>query len=219
MRAIAVVFASLLLAAPVCLLAQGAASQGTKPGDFDYYVMALSWSPNWCALTGDARHDPQCNPGRDLTFTLHGLWPQFEQGYPSDCFAQTPDPSRGDTAAMADIMGGAGLAFYEWKKHGCCSGLDARTYYATLRKAYASVTIPPVFARITEDITLDASVIQDAFLESNPALSADQITITCNRNRIQEVRICLTKDLSPRTCSPGVSRDCALPHAELDAIR
>ena len=64
---------------------------------------------------------------------VHGLWPQNEAGYPSDCFTTRSDPSRADTAAMTDIMGGAGLAFYEWQKHGRCSGLSARDYFATLR--------------------------------------------------------------------------------------
>lgn len=212
MRSLALVFMSLFWAMPI-------RAQADEPGDFDYYVMALSWSPNWCALTGDARHDPQCDPGRHLTFTLHGLWPQYEQGYPSDCFAQTADPSRQDSARMADIMGGAGLAFYEWKKHGRCSGLTARDYYTTLRRAYGSVTIPPVFARITTDITIAAPVIQDAFLASNPNMTADQVTVTCSQNLIQEVRICLTKDLTPRRCGPDVIRDCTLPRAELDAVR
>ena len=102
MRWFGMVFLSLFAGMP-------AWAGGDKPGDFDYYVMALSWSANWCAMTGDDRHDPQCDAGRNLTFTLHGLWPQFEQGYPSDCFAQTADPSRSDTAQMADIMGGAGV--------------------------------------------------------------------------------------------------------------
>lgn len=194
-------------------------AQGDKAGQFDYYVMSLGWSPNWCATTGDARHDPQCDPGRHLTFTLHGLWPQYEQGYPSDCFTESADPSREDTARMADIMGGAGLAFYEWKKHGRCSGLTARAYYKALRDAYRSVTIPPVFAKITKDIRIAAPVIEDAFLESNTNLTADQITVTCTQNRIQEVRICLTRDLSPRACGQDVAQDCTLPRAELDAVR
>ena len=212
MRALAWVFVALFPALPVW-------AQGDKPGQFDYYVMALSWSPNWCALTGDARRDPQCDAGLGLTFILHGLWPQYDQGYPSNCFAQTSDPSREDSAGMADIMGGAGLAFYQWKKHGRCSGLIARDYYATMRRAYTSITIPPVFARITTDITIAAPVIQDAFVKANPTLTADQVTVTCRQNHIQEVRICLTKTLTSRTCGPDVIRDCTLPRAELDAVR
>ncbi len=201
------------------MLAQPARAQGDKPGDFDYYVMALSWSANWCALTGDARHDPQCDAGRHLTFTIHGLWPQYEQGYPSDCRSAERDPSRSDTAAMADIMGGSGVAFHEWQKHGRCSGLSAPDYYATMRRAYESVTIPPLFAKVAQTLHLPTSVVQDAFLESNPSLTADQITVTCDRAMIQEVRICLTRDLQPRACGADVSRDCTLPDAELDAVR
>ena len=212
MRALALVFVSLFHALPVW-------AQDDKPVEFAYYVMSLSWSSNWCALTGDARRDPQCDAGRGLTFILHGLWPQHDQGYPSNCFAQTSDPSRADSARMADIMGGAGLAFYQWKKHGRCSGLTARDYYATMRRAFASITIPPVFAKITKDITIAAPVIQDAFVEANPNLTADQVTVTCQKNLIQEVRICLTKDLKPRKCGPDVIRDCTLPRAELDAVR
>jgi ribonuclease T2 len=212
MRLLILAILSLLAGLPV-------RAEGERAGDFDYYLLALSWSPAWCALTGDARHDPQCDPGRGLTFMVHGLWPQNETGYPSDCFTTQSDPSRADTAAMTDIMGGAGLAFYEWQKHGRCSGLPARDYFATLRRARTSITIPPVFARITHDLTIDAGVIQDAFLEKNPQLRADGVTITCKQGKIQEVRICLTRDLAPRRCGTDVVRDCTLPDAELDAVR
>ncbi len=201
------------------LAAQPLRAEGERPGDFAYYLLALSWSPAWCSLTGDARRDPQCDAGRGLTFIVHGLWPQHEQGYPSDCFTPHPDPSRSDTAAMADIMGGAGLAFYEWQKHGRCSGLAARDYFSTLRRAYGSLTIPAVFARIDHDLTVDAGVIEDAFLEQNPQLAADGLTVTCKQGLIQEVRICLTRDLEPRRCGADVIRDCTLPDAELGAIR
>ena len=190
-----------------------------KAGDFDYYLLALSWSPAWCELTGDARGDPQCDPGRGFTFTAHGLWPQYEEGYPQDCFTTQADPSRADTAAMADIMGGAGLAFYEWKKHGRCTGLSARAYFAALREARQSISIPPLFKLITQDVTLDASIIEEAFLDSNPRLRANGLTTTCKQGLIQEVRICLTRDLAPRACAPDVARDCSLTDAVLEAVR
>jgi ribonuclease T2 len=221
MRLLSLVFVCLFtaFAATAESGSQSAGTGGNRADTFDYYVMSLSWSPNWCATTGDARRDPQCDAGLGLTFVLHGLWPQFEQGYPANCATTNRDPSRDDTARMADVMGGAGLAFYQWKKHGRCSGLTARAYFATLRRAYASIMIPPVFAHITTDITAPAHIIEDAFIEANPALRRDQITVTCNQNLIQEVRICLTKDLTPRTCGPDVIRDCTLPRAELDAVR
>ena len=212
MRLLCLVFLAIFAALPL-------RAQSNRAGEFDYYVLALSWSANWCALTGDDRDDPQCDAGRGLTFTVHGLWPQYDTGFPADCRTTMDDPTRTDTAAMADIMGGAGLAFYEWKKHGRCSGLSARDYFATLRRAWNSVTIPPVFAKINRDLRIDASVIQDAFLERNPQLGADQVTVTCKSGMIQEVRICLTRDLTPQTCGDDVIRDCSLTDAELGAVR
>lgn len=196
-----------------------ARSEGERAGDFDYYVLSLSWSAAWCALEGDARHDPQCTEGRGLTFILHGLWPQHEQGWPAFCRTVERDPTRGQTAAMADIMGGAGPAFYQWKKHGRCSGLSAEDYYRTARAAYDSIAIPELFARVDRPLTLPASVIEAAFLEANPGLHRDQITITCKAGLIQEARICLTKDLSPRTCGADVIRDCRLNDAVLEPVR
>ena len=215
MRGLAVLVLSILGALP----ALGQDRGPGKAGAFDYFLLSLSWSPTWCALTGDARQDPQCDAGRELTFIVHGLWPQYENGYPSDCFTPEADPSRRQTAEMADIMGGAGLAFYQWKKHGRCTGLTATAYFDTLRQAHAGVTIPPVFADISRDLTLDAQVIEDAFLEVNPGLTDRMMTVTCKQGRIQELRLCLTRDLAPRACAPDVARDCTLPDALLEAPR
>ena len=209
----------MLLAFAALCWAPAARAEGERAGDFDYYVLSLSWSAAWCALEGDARSDPQCEGGRGLTFVLHGLWPQHEDGWPSFCRTAERDPTRAQTAAMADIMGGAGLAFYQWKKHGRCSGLSAEAYFRTAREAYETVTIPDLFALVDQPLSLPASVIEDAFLEANPALTRDQITITCKEGRIQEVRLCLTRDLTPRRCGAEVIRDCRLKDAILEPVR
>ncbi|MGB8813611.1 MAG: ribonuclease T2 [Paracoccaceae bacterium] len=194
-------------------------ADGERAGDFDYYVMSLGWSSNWCVLEGDARGDDQCDARHNFTFTLHGLWPQHEAGWPSYCRTAERDPSRGESEAMADIMGGAGLAWYQWKKHGRCAGLSAKAYYAAMRRAYGTVIIPPIFAKVSKDLKVPASVIQDAFLQSNPGLQPDMITVTCDRGMIQEARICLTTDLKFRKCAGDVVRDCTLKNAILGAVR
>lgn len=208
----------LMVLAAFCWTA-AARAEGERAGDFDYYVLSLSWSAAWCALEGDSRDDPQCDPGRGLTFVVHGLWPQHEDGWPSFCRTVERDPSRGETAAMADIMGGAGLAFYQWKKHGRCSGLSAADYFRTTRAALAGITLPEVLSGVDRRLTLPASVVEAAFLEANPGLAADQITITCKSGLIQEARICLTRDLEPRRCGADVIRDCRLPDAVLEPVR
>ncbi len=201
------------------LLAGMARAEGEKAGEFDYYVMALSWTPTWCALDGDARGSDQCDARHDHGWTLHGLWPQFHRGWPSYCRTAERSPSRGQTGAMADIMGSGGLAWHQWKKHGVCSGLSAEAYYDLSREAYGNVTRPPVFRKLKDAVKLPASVVEDAFLKANPALEPDMITITCRQGRIQEARICLSKDLTPVPCGQDVVRDCRMSDALLDPVR
>ncbi|MEJ6392760.1 ribonuclease T2 [Gymnodinialimonas sp. 2305UL16-5] len=207
-----------LILALICA-AGVAQAEGERAGDFDYYVMALSWTSTWCALEGDDRDSPQCDAGGGYGFTLHGLWPQFEQGWPSYCPSVLRAPSRGMTGEMADIMGSGGLAWHQWRKHGVCTGLEAADYYALSRHAYAAVERPPLLRQLDQDVRVAASVIEEAFLEVNPQLDADMVTVTCRANRIQEVRICLTRDLESRECGADVIRDCTSPDALFSPMR
>lgn len=188
-------------------------------GEFDYYVLSLSWSANWCALEGDARKSPQCDPAEDHGWILHGLWPQYESGYPEYCRSSYRPPSRGDTAAMADIMGTSGLAWHQWRKHGVCSGLSPDDYYDLSREAYGQITRPEIFRQLENPITLPAKVVEEAFIRDNPTLMPDHITITCREGYIQEARICLDRNLAPRLCGDDVVRDCTLDDAQFDPMR
>ncbi len=194
-----------------CLALWPLAPAADPAGPFDYYVLALSWSPNWCALEGDRRGSEQCDAGTGHGWILHGLWPQFERGYPEYCQTGARAPTRRMTAGMADIMGTSGLAWHQWKKHGSCAGLSAADYYETARRAYEAIRRPPALRRLTAEVRIDPAVVEAAFLEANPALSPETITVTCKAGRIQEARICLTKSLVPRACGPDVRRDCTVP--------
>lgn len=201
------------------LLTGMARADGGRAGEFDYYVLALSWSPTWCALEGDARGSPQCDAARDHGWVLHGLWPQYHRGWPSHCQTAERPPSRTMTSAMEEIMGTPGLAWYQWKKHGACSGLSAPAYYALSREAYASVTRPEVFRKLKDPVKLPASVVEQAFLKANPGLEPDMLTVTCRAGRIQEVRLCLSRTLDPVPCGRDTVRDCTLKDALLAPIR
>ncbi len=209
----------ILLCLTISLAPMPARAEGERAGAFDYYVLSLSWSPSWCATTGDARGSPQCDDARDFGWVLHGLWPQFDRGYPSYCPGTTPPPSRAMTADMADIMGTAGSAWYQWKKHGICSGLTAPDYFALARNAYDRITRPDTLRRLTKPVTLPASLVEEAFVKANPGLAPDMITITCRDARIEEARICLSKSLEPVRCGSDVVRDCAMTDALLDPVR
>lgn len=220
MRALAIlVLLSAAVAGAVAGAAGAARAEGDRAGDFDYYILALSWTPGFCAAEGDARGAEQCAARHDHGFTLHGLWPQHERGWPSDCRTGARDPSRAQTRAMADIMGSAGLAWHQWRKHGRCSGLTAEAYFAAARRALAGITIPAIFRAPRQDRRLSAAAVEAAFLAANPGLESSMITITCRDGRIREARICLTKDLAPRPCGRDVARDCGLEDALMDAVR
>lgn len=194
-------------------------AEGEKAGAFDYYVLALSWTPTWCALEGDARGSEQCDASKDFGWTLHGLWPQFHRGWPSFCNTPERQPSRSMTNAMSDIMGTSGLAWHQWKKHGTCSGLSARDYYALSREAYGKINRPALFRKLKDPVKVPAKVIEEAFLKENPDLAANMLTITCKQGRIQEARICLSKDLDPVPCGRDTIKDCSMTNALFDPIR
>lgn len=210
MRLFAVLFA---------LLGLNLTAHAEAPARFDYYVLSLSWTPNWCAEEGDRRRDARCAPGARFGWGLHGLWPQNEKGYPSHCRSPQRDPSRAETAAMGEIMGSSGLAWHQWRKHGRCSGLSAPAYFETSTRAFERVTLPKIFTELDRSVTLPAKVVEEAFLEANPGLRRDMVTVTCKARGIQEVRICLTKDLEPRRCGADTIRDCSLSNARLDPMR
>ena len=170
-----------------------------EPGVFDYYLLALSWSPTYCADVGEKRRDPQCSPrsGRPFAFVLHGLWPQYERGWPQDC--RSPDRGfvpRPVASRMLDIMPSERLVFHEYRKHGTCSGLGVDGYFDLARRLHDKVRIPPRFVGLTDPRTTvsPAELMQD-FMTANPGLQPDMIVVQCGGagNRLKEVRICLDK--------------------------
>ncbi len=208
-----------LIAVFAFVLGCGGAVAQDRAGAFDYYVLALSWNASWCAVEGDARRAAQCAPGEGLGFSVHGLWPQFERGWPQECPTTARDPSRRETAAMADIMGSGGSAWRQWRKHGRCSGLDPAAYFALTRQAWERVNRPVALRRLGRDVRIAPQVVEAAFLEANSGMVADGVTVTCGDDHLREVRICLTRDLAPRACARDAARDCRARSVALPAMR
>jgi ribonuclease T2 len=194
---------ALRLAAPLAALATVAFLQtaaADEAGDFDFYLLSLSWSPTYCIQEGDA-DEPQCAlPGGG--FVVHGLWPQYEAGYPQYCETDQSDWVDRDTIRnISDIMpGGGGFVGYQWRKHGLCSGLAEEDYFALMRRAYERVTIPEVFSGPEDDTRLSPAGIEAAFAAANDGLSTADMSVQCRSGALSEIRICLTKDLEFRRC-------------------
>jgi ribonuclease T2 len=153
------------------------------PGDFDFYVLALSWSPGFC-----------------------GLWPQYQHGYPSDCGPSGRWPSRIALQNTVGLYPDEGLARYEWRKHGTCSGKSPTDYFADVRRAREAITIPPAFTNAHEVRSLAPIEVQRAFLSANPRLRPGMMAVECARGVMEGVRICFSKDLRDFVACPEVSR-------------
>ena len=181
------------------------------PGEFDYYVLSLSWSPSFCAAAaerGSARGGTMQCGARPYAFVVHGLWPQYEKGFPEFCQVPAPRLDRDIVSSMLDLMPAPHLVFSEWDRHGTCSGLGPRAFFETVRKARARVKIPPQYLDLQEPLTVTPAAIEDAFIKANPDLTQDGIAVVCNRTRLSEVRICLAKDLKFRGCPAVTQRGC-----------
>ena len=186
---------------------------------FDFYVLSLSWSPSYCEAEGEGANQQQCADGRLYAFVVHGLWPQFERGYPQDCATQDPNVSRETLRTLYDIMPSAGLIRYQWKKHGACANMAQDDYFRVLRAARDKVAIPPQFRRLDGYKTVDPKEVETAFIESNQSLPAEGVAVTCDKRYLREVRICMTKDLAYRPCPEVDRRFCRLPKAVMPPMR
>ena len=200
-----------LLLTPRAATAQDDPRQNA-PGQFDFYVLSLSWSRSFCAGAaergaGTVARNVQCGP-RPYSFVVHGLWPQYEHGFPEFCQVPAPRIDRNIVSTMLDLMPAPRLIFQQWDKHGTCSGLNPTAYFETVRKARALVKIPAEFVGLKEMLTVTPDEVEEAFVNANPGLTRDAVAVTCDSRRLSEVRICVAKDFRFRACPNIDARAC-----------
>lgn len=180
-------------------------------GDFDYYALVLSWSPTHCSQEAGSDDDLQCNrqDGRRYGFIVHGLWPQYQRGYPENCTrtgsSYIPQQM---IDRMMDIMPSKKLVIHEYRKHGTCSGLAPFAYFEFLRKEFAEIKIPKRYINPQEAQFIAPQVLIDEFVSLNPALNPDMLAVACGGagNRLKEIRICLSKTGEPAACGSNENK-------------
>lgn len=214
----------LAMAVGMALAAPAAAQdrRQNEPGKFDYYVLSLSWSPSYCEASAERAPnrapDQQCG-ARPFAFVVHGLWPQYERGFPSYCQVPAPRLDRGIVGSVLDLMPSPRLVFHEWDRHGTCSGLTPHAYFETMRKARAAVKIPDDYLALGQPTMVTAADVADAFVKANPNLSRDDVAVMCDKKRLSEVRICLTRSFAFRACPEVTQRACKLERMTMPAVR
>eukprot|EP00308_Calcidiscus_leptoporus_P012963 CAMPEP_0119363654 /NCGR_PEP_ID=MMETSP1334-20130426/10570_1 /TAXON_ID=127549 /ORGANISM="Calcidiscus leptoporus, Strain RCC1130" /LENGTH=223 /DNA_ID=CAMNT_0007379159 /DNA_START=114 /DNA_END=785 /DNA_ORIENTATION=- len=127
------------------------------PGDFDLYLLAQTWAPQFCCA-----HPEKCTTAAFAfsarRLSLHGLWPGYSvarggETFPAHCQSKVklltsqlpreyidlaPAFTRWNMEKHHAEVGP--LARHEWIKHGTCSGLSAEGYFAEALRAM--LTLP-----------------------------------------------------------------------------
>ena len=193
-------------------------------GKFDYFTLVLSWSPTYCA---NNRHDKaQCGPRRHYAFVVHGLWPQYNRGWPQDCRVPKGQYYVQDATInkMLDIMPSRRLVIHEWRKHGTCAGVPQAKYFAATRALYKKIKIPPRYQRPNTVITTSPQRLKQEFVQANKNwLKPGMISVQCgnrkDRGKLREIRFCFDKTGRPIMCGYNEKRECRAKLLTLPPVR
>jgi ribonuclease T2 len=190
-----------------------------EAGKFDFYVLSLSWSPSFCDQGSTrAQEQPECGP-RAYSFVVHGLWPQYEKGFPKSCQVPSPRLPREIASSMLDLMPAPRLVYHEWDEHGTCSGLSAAAYFKTVRDARSRVSIPPQYSHLESALTVNPDDVRNEFIKVNPKLGSGAISIDCDKQHLREVRICFDKGLGFHDCPEVVRQTCRRDDITMPPVR
>jgi ribonuclease T2 len=165
------------------------------------YLLALSWSPEYCRGRGkDAEAQLQCD-GKigDFGFVLHGLWPEGKgPDYPQWC-RTAGVLSRKVVADNICMTPSVQLLQHEWAKHGTCMARKPETYFGAAKLLYDAIEFPDM-AKLSKE-PLNAIGLAEAFATNNEGLPANAVKVQTNRRGwLDEVRICLDKKFKPMAC-------------------
>ncbi len=193
-----------------CVLFSSAASARSRKKktrhstQFSYYLLVLSYAPDFCDQPQGKKDPRECGIGRKVGFVVHGMWPQGDTTRGPENCGHAGAVSPAIVQATLKYIPTESLIQHEWATHGTCSGLSAADYFAALRTARDSVTIPGDLNQPAQRLQLSPATIESKMAAGNASFPPAAFRTSCYRNNeLQEVRICVNKDQSPRACGPS----------------
>lgn len=200
-----------------------ALARDNRAGVFDYFVLSLSWSPTYCGSDAGQRDNNQCAPGRQFAFVVHGLWPQFQNGWPQNCSTRENWVEQAQIDAMMDIMPSKKLIIHEWKKHGSCAGVSQADYFRATRLLFEKVKIPARYVSPTADVLTTPEQLITDFVKTNRDLTADMLSVQCGnsreRARLSDLRVCLDKRGNFAACGGNERSACQAKQLVMPRVR
>ena len=216
--ALIVIFGGL---APVAIAASTApeGSSPQQPQSYDFVILALSWSPSFCASSARRGDSPQCQNPANRGFVLHGLWPQATDGARLRCPANKGQFSKALFERASEIFPDLGLAQSQWQRHGQCFGFAPDAYIEKAAAARGKVIIPEQFRSVKDPVSLPPENIRKSFVSANSGLSPDAFSVSCRKSELVEVLVCLKSDLSGFASCPQVTkRSCRAATIQVPAL-
>ena len=199
------------------------ARQANTSGDFDYFVLSLSWSPSYCAGPEGADDGQQCAPGKRFAFVVHGLWPQYDRGWPAFCANSETWVPQSIIDSMLDIMPSRKLIIHEWKKHGSCAGVTMANYFRAIRLLFQKVRIPARYLSPQAPVLTTPEQLVTDFVKTNRDLAPNMISVQCgnarDRARLSELRICLDSKGNFGQCGANEERQCRAKTLVMPPVR
>mmetsp|Transcript_39136 Transcript_39136/g.55088 ORF Transcript_39136/g.55088 Transcript_39136/m.55088 type:complete len:248 (-) Transcript_39136:35-778(-) len=165
--------------------------------EFDFYVFAMSFQPEFCYEHRGDDYDGCTHPRKmwKSQLTIHGMWPENVDGtWPSSCTDEPLDINGTILPILPELeqywpnvksstKGKHHSQFWshEWTKHGTCSGLTQKSYFQETLKHFVST---PDMVGQHYGKTLKKAELINAY-DGNVAL-------VCQHKRyLSEVRVCL----------------------------
>ena len=188
---------------------------------FDFFVFATSWQPEECY--NEPTYTGCSNPNKiwSSQLTIHGMWPQFNNGsWPSYCSNEPFDSSiiyndldseifyeywpnvryeipQEGVASKKEYEDYASFWEHEWTKHGTCSGLDQETYFTK------TMQNRPITPQIISD-NYGKQITKQELLDSYDHL----VVPTCKSNYLFEIYLCINSDTYTQfDCPESVIRE------------
>lgn len=198
-----ILFNLLIIAFTMTYPAYGGSAPRNVSGDFDFYVLALSWSPDFCAGRG-GNDSEQCGPGRNPGFVLHGLWPQYQRGFPQNCSSLPfPSPLKQE---FPGLFPSGRLYTHEWRRHGTCSGLSPREYLSLAKKLKQAAPLPPRYRNLREPVRTTTAALKKEFKAMDAGLPDNGVAVFCSGSGrfLKEIFLCYNRQGKPMACSPEI---------------
>jgi ribonuclease T2 len=201
------------------VLALCTALAAQAPAPFDYYVLSLSWAPDFCAQPGAAAANPkECAAGRGTGFVVHGLWPEAAQGKSPESCGPSKSAAKNVVKIALPYMLSDGLIQHEWATHGTCTGLSPADYFFDVIQARSAVQIPVQMISVEVPLTESPVQIEEQFAAANAAFPKNAFRTACRNGALSEVRVCFTRDLKPAAC-PASLGECLDPAVSVRPVR